>query len=270
MPPDDAPRRLQPDPPDILSAAPLDELELAYQRALAAVDAIEAALPAELAGQDGAISDTGPDAFTSVSPGEAHFAQAPASERPAGDGPPSSQSVEGSVRIQPSQVIEAALFVGGEPLTARKLCGLLRGDSDHESVDRTVESLNERYAAQGRPYVLRLVEGGYRLELRSEFESVRNRVFGYGPQEVRLSQEALETLAVVAYRQPVARQQVEQILGRPASGILNQLLRRELISLERGDGSPAAVIYRTTPRFLELFGLGGIHELPQADDLSFK
>ncbi|HUG91366.1 MAG TPA: SMC-Scp complex subunit ScpB [Planctomycetaceae bacterium] len=255
--------------PDLDPNSPLDELELAYQRALAEVDAIESALPDEVAalgeehghsGRELALERSGRGAGSSP-------ALPPAPSLPDES---TTNRLDGPRRITPRQVIEAALFVGGEPLTARKLCSLLPGDSDHEFVDRAVDDLNRQYAAQGRPVVLRLVEGGYRMELRSEFEGVRSRVFGYGPKDVRLSQDAVETLAVVAYRQPVTRGQVEHTLGRPAGGVLNQLLRRELIALERGETSGDAVTYRTTARFLELFGLGGVHELPQADDLSFK
>lgn len=252
---------------DFDAGTPLDELELAYQRALAAVEAIESTLPPELAeapAGDGDIAES-PPSLTGLRLLNPDAAQA---DPPARDLIQNEPDESPAARLTPQQVIEAALFVGGDPLTARKLCSLLRDDSDHEFVDRAIEALNARYAAQGRPYLIRLVEGGYRMELRAEFESVRNRVFGYGPKEVRLSQEVVETLALVAYRQPVGRKVVEQILERPAGSVLNQLLRRELIALERGDDGE--VTYRTTPRFLELFGLGGIHELPQPDELSFK
>ena len=248
---------------DVDAGSPLDELELAYQRALAAVEAIESTLPAELAEfADADVASPRPLTELRLVNPDAEQGGPPAPD------PVRNEPESPAARLTPQQVIEAALFVGGDPLTARKLCSLLRDDSDHEFVDRAIESLNARYAAQGRPYLIRLAEGGYRMELRAEFEGVRNRVFGYGPKEVRLSQEVVETLALVAYRQPVSRKQVEQILERPAGTVLNQLLRRELIALERGDDGE--VTYRTTPRFLELFGLGGIHELPQPDELSFK
>jgi segregation and condensation protein B len=250
-------------------ASPQDELELAYQRALAAVEAIESALPGELlADREAHASEADPSQPPTSVPELRLVTGDPDSET----GDPAAQDTEApspATRLTPQQVVEALLFVGGDPLTARKLCSLLRDDSDHEFVDRTIEMLNARYAAQGRPYLIRLMEGGYRMELRAEFEGVRSRVFGYGPKEVRLSQDTVETLAVVAYRQPVSRKQVEQILERSAGAVLNQLLRRELIALERGEET-GEVTYRTTPRFLELFGLGGIQELPQADELSFK
>ena len=95
-------------------------------------------------------------------------------------------------------------------------------------------------------------------------------MFGLGPKEVRLSQDALEVLALVAYHQPITKQQVEDQGKRNAGTILQQLLRRELISLERDGKSRKNVKYRTAPRFLSLFGLSGIDELPQADELDLK
>ena len=107
------------------------------------------------------------------------------------------------VPMTPRQIIEACLFVGGTALTSKRLCGVLRGDSQAEFVDHEINELNRLYAAENRPYEIRLVEGGYRLSLREEFERIRHKVYGLGPKEVRLSQEALEVLAVVADRKSV-------------------------------------------------------------------
>ncbi len=179
-------------------------------------------------------------------------------------------SVFGSPRVTPKQVIEAALFVGGVPLTIKKLCSLLRGDFDQDFVESTIEELNRQYGSENRPYEICFGKGGYRLALRPEFERVRNRVFGLGPKEVKLSQEALEVLALVAYRQPISVSAIEACGKENASGVLRQLLRRELIAIERGENRSQQITYHTTPRFLQLFGLGHIDELPQAEELSFK
>lgn len=173
-------------------------------------------------------------------------------------------------RIIPRQIIEAALFVGGTKLTTRKLCSLLRDDFDPDFVDSAIEDLNRQYAAENRPYVIQFGEGGYRMVLRTEFDVVRNKVYGFGPREVKLSQEALEILSLVAYKQPVTATEIEQLGKQHAAGMLRQLLRRELITIERTDSGTKNVAYHTTPRFLQVFGLGDIEELPQADDLGFK
>lgn len=173
-------------------------------------------------------------------------------------------------QISPTQVIEAALFVGGGPLTARRLCALLRGTFEPSFIDQTIDAMNQQYAAEARPYEIRLGDGGYRMELRPEHERIRNRVYGVGPREVRLSQEALEVLAFVAYKQPVTRPQLEAVGQSNAGTLLRQLLRRELIALERGENGRDDVSYVTTARFLSLFGLGSLNELPQPEDVDLK
>lgn len=173
-------------------------------------------------------------------------------------------------RINPKQVIEAALFVGGQPLTAKKLCYVLRGDFDLDFIEQTIDELNHQYLEEERPYEIRLGEGGYRFVLHDEFQRLRNRVYGIGPREVKLSQDVLEVLALVAYRQPVTQTGIEELgKGNPGPA-LRQLLRRELISLERDPQDRKNVKYRTTRRFLSVFGLGKLDELPQADELMFK
>ena len=173
-------------------------------------------------------------------------------------------------RVSPRQIIEAALFVGGTTLTTRKLCSLLRDDFDPDFVEGVIDDLNRQYATENRPYEIQFGKGGYRIALRAEFEPVRNRVYGYGPKEIKLSQEALEILSLVAYKQPIAPSEIEQLDKPNAKGVLRQLLRRELITMERTDSASRDVSYRTSPRFLQVFGLSDIEELPQAEDLGFK
>jgi segregation and condensation protein B len=183
---------------------------------------------------------------------------------------PSQSALDENSSVSPVQVIEAALFVGGAPLTARKICGLVRGSFDTSFVEQTLEELNEAYLAQGRPYEIRLGEGGYRLELRSEYDRLRHRVYGSGPREVRLAQDVLEVLALVAYRQPISQKEIESHGKDNAGNLLRQLLRRDLISFERGPGGRKDLQYQTTPRFLSVFGLASLEDLPQAEDLAQK
>ena len=174
--------------------------------------------------------------------------------------------------VTAKQVVEAALFVGGTALTTKKLGSLLSRNDARDIVERSIEELNSQYASEARPYEIVFGEGGYRLTLRPEYERLRNRVYGLGPKDIRLSQEALQVLAMVAYRQPITRQEIEEVSDLKAGNVLGQLLRRELIMIRRGENEPRRkdVSYRTTPRFLSLFGLGNIEELPRIDDLDFK
>ena len=109
------------------------------------------------------------------------------------------------------------------------------------------------------------------MAIREEYEAVRNRVFGLGPKEVRLSQDALEVLAFVAYRQPVTSQDLEQIEKKSSHGILQQLIRRQLIVIDRNESQSSKVVaYKTSDRFLKLFGISELEELPIADRLEYK
>lgn len=238
-----------------------EDLEVAYQRALEAADLADqlatdelaAVSPAEPAPEDQVVQaplNTGPEVLPSP---ESH------QTAPIGSFP----------SVGPAQVLEAILFVGGEPLTGKRLADLLGGETGHEQVDELIADMNRRYLEEGRPYEVRLAEGGYRLELSAEYEPIRSRVYGLGPRDVKLSQDVLEVLAFIAYRQPVDKGAIEETGKSNVGTILRQLLRRELIALERGKDDDQ-VRYRTTPRFLELFGLREIEDLPQPDDLMFK
>ena len=146
----------------------------------------------------------------------------------------SSQSqAKRETRIPPRQIIEAALFVGGAPLTTKKLCSLLNDEFSSSYIDDLLDDLNRQYIDEARPYELRMEEGGYRLILRHDFERIRNRVFGFGPKEIKLSQDALEVLALVAYHQPITKERIIEAGKEKAAGILRQLVRRELIAIER-------------------------------------
>lgn len=174
-------------------------------------------------------------------------------------------------RPNPEQVIEALLFVGGQPLTAKAIGGLLRGDFEATYVERAIDAIGQRYARQNRPYEIRLGEGGYRIVLRPEYEPLRNRVYGFGPKQVRLSQDALEILALVAYRQPLSRQKAEELAKRNVGTALRQLLERGLLVLDSPQGTPPQHSqYRTSPRFLQLFGVARLEDLPQIEDINYK
>jgi segregation and condensation protein B len=228
----------------------LAEIEEAYLRALETADAAEIQIPAELLVPDAEEEETPSRVAPAVSP-ETRISS-PAAPEP--------------TPVDALQVIEALLYVGGAPLPVKRLHEVLGGSSTVEQVEEILAQLNSRYAEDQRPYEIALAEGGYRMQLRSEFESVRLKAYGHGPREVKLAQDALELLALVAYQQPIARSEIDET-GKPNIGpLLRQLLRRELISLERQEGE----CYRTTKRFLELFGLSALDDLPQAGDFNFK
>ncbi|MDG2359209.1 MAG: SMC-Scp complex subunit ScpB [Planctomycetaceae bacterium] len=245
-----------------------NDLEAAYRKALEANDNVEW----EFNHLDPAVESTKNDDPPEESPNDAVADDVAAATDE--DSEPASQPNSNPnpipQRVTARQVIEAAIFVGGEPLTSKKLCYMLKGDYDLDAVERAIEDLNLQYSDEARPYEFRLGEGGYRMVLREEFERIRNRVFGIGPREVKLSQDVLEVLALVAYRQPITSEEIEELGKEKPTPLLRQLLRRELISLERDIENRKRVTYSTSKRFLSLFGIGSLNELPQADELAFK
>ena len=268
-----------------------EDLEAAYLKAMSALDASDLELPpveqpvkaarAPRRDHEDERHESGHAATSTESEPVAGGAPAPVLEdlvEPIADlmpplpakssSPASTQPAE--ARVTPRQIIEACLFVGGPALNSKKLVGVLRGEFDNEFADREIDALNRQYAAEGRPYEIRLGEGGYRMALRDEYERIRHKVYGLGPKEVRLSQEALEVLAVVAYHQPIKQAQVEA-LGKPGCGaVLRQLLRRELLAVERDPAAPRDVSYKTTARFLSLFGIRSLDDLPRHEQVSYK
>ena len=266
-----APDSADESPPDddISSGAegdwPSDEIELAYRQALEAVEAVETEV--ELQGGFGESSDEA-DASSDHS-GAPTDAVGEAEAIDAQSGP--SESGAAHPGVTPRQIIEAALFVGGTPLTIKRIGMLLRNEFDQDFVEQTIDALNSTYTEERRPYEITFGEGGYRMVLRSEFERLRSRAYGFGPKEVKLSQDALEVLALVAYRQPISAAEIEEAGKSNPDSTLRLLVRRELFAIERTGKKRGDVKYRTTPRFLELFGLRDLDELPQSDDdLNFK
>ena len=169
----------------------------------------------------------------------------------------------------PQQIIESVLFVGGEKLSARKLSNLLGSRTQEEKVREWIDQINQRYEKQGRPYDIQLGELGYQMVLKSEFQTQRNQVFGIGPREVRLSQDAIAVLSFIAYQQPVTKEQIKEIDDEKSLTSLRQLIRRELVAVSRPEDSDETV-YHVTDRFLKLFNLNSLEDLPRAEELSFK
>jgi segregation and condensation protein B len=164
------------------------------------------------------------------------------------------------------RVVEALLFVGGAPLTAEGACAAVRGLTA-EGFGQAAEALNRAYHAQGRPYRVQADAAGRALVLRSRFRPVVERLYG-GQREARLSPAAVEALSLVAYRQPVTKQEVDALRGADSGSLLRQLVRRGLIAVvQRGATEHREVAYGTTPRFLELFQLRSLDDLPQTQDL---
>jgi segregation and condensation protein B len=164
------------------------------------------------------------------------------------------------------RIVEALLFVGGAPLTATGAAEVIRGLTT-EQFTETISSLNQDYRRQGRPYLIRLHDQGYVLEIRPRYKPVWDKLYGT-MREARLSGAAIDVLALVAYRQPATKQEIDSIRGTESGHLLRQLVRRRLIAVvHRAESNQREVSYGTTERFLELFGLKSLDDLPQTQDL---
>lgn len=243
-----------------------EEIDAQYLRAVEAMDDADWGIEVPEAVAEATVEGDG-EAETSL--GEEAIA-ASASEADSSSAADEDEQEDQSPRFTPPQILEAALFVGGKPLTSKKLAGLLGDSFNSSAVQSLADEMNQTYAAENRPYEIRLGEGGYILALRESFSRVRNRVFGIGPREVKLSQDALGILALVAYQQPITREDAEATGRKNAGGLLSQLVRRQLIAIHRDEENPKEVTYHTTPRFLSVFGIGSLDELPMADVLDKK
>jgi segregation and condensation protein B len=170
-----------------------------------------------------------------------------------------------AVPPSPEQIVEAMLFVGGHPLTPPVACTAVRGLTA-EGFQAAVDSLNRRYRSQNRPYAIQRRDEGFVLALLPTHRGLRERLFG-GPRETRLTQPALDVLAVVAYRQPVAKAEVDAVRGTDSGSVLRQLVRLGLVAVQhRAESGSREVRYGTTPRFLQVFGLASLDELPRLGD----
>jgi segregation and condensation protein B len=166
----------------------------------------------------------------------------------------------------PKRVLEAFLFIGGAPLTAERAAQAIRGLSEAQFLEAIAE-LNHEYRQQGRPYGIQAREQGHVLVLRPRFRPVLEKLYG-GTREARLSTAAVDVLALVAYRQPATKQEIDNLRGFDSGSLLRQLVRRGLITIvHRAEADRREVAYGTTPRFLQLFGLRSLDDLPQTQDL---
>lgn len=170
------------------------------------------------------------------------------------------------VRDAPLARLEAALFLAREPLASRKLAQFTHL-ADGTEARTLIRRLNRQYDLAGCAFRVEEVAGGYQLLTRPQFGGWLRRLFS-PPRSCRLSAPALETLAVVAYRQPAPRAEIEAIRGVDCGEILRQLLERDLVRIvDRSDELGRPYRYGTSRRFLQVFGLKHLDDLPWADKL---
>lgn len=165
-----------------------------------------------------------------------------------------------------ARIVEAILFASDAPLSPGEI---VRADEvlDEDRVEAALAVLKAEYDNTGRAFELREVADGVQLMTRPEFAPYLER-FDTVPRSSRLSGPALEALAIVAYRQPISRIELEYIRGVNSTGVLRTLLDRELIAgVGRGEGVGRPVLYGTTSKFMEHFGFPSMEHLPRPEEL---
>lgn len=162
-------------------------------------------------------------------------------------------------------IVEALLFAAEKPLTAREIHACMP-EVKPADIKSALKTLEFEYDAMARSFVLKEVANGYQFRSRSAYGPYIMKMLQTSP--TRLSRAALETLAIIAYRQPILRQEVERLRGVDVGGILRTLLEKGLIRIMgRKDLPGRPLIYGTTKRFLEVFDLKDIDSLPKLKEI---
>jgi segregation and condensation protein B len=180
-------------------------------------------------------------------------------------------------------ILESLLFSAQKPMSVKELRDLLASaaaaedaadaakpfkKTKEDDVTAALEELAREHEAAGRSYRLACVAGAWQFVTQPEFSPWLRSLVGVKSRPTRLSQAALETLAIIAYRQPVTRAEVEQVRGVNVDGTMQTILERGLVEQSgRAEVVGRPALYSTTPLFLEYFGLRGLEDLPAADEL---
>ena len=173
-----------------------------------------------------------------------------------------------SLPVTPRMIVEGMLFVGnaeGKSLPAAKIASHIRNVSANE-VDEIVGELNAAYRQDETAYEIISDSAGYRLQLRSDLGILRDQFRGQ-QRAAKLTPAAIEVLSIVAYRQGVSGEELNKLRGSQSHAILAQLVRRQLVRVERAKEGARVARYHTTSRFNQLFGLSSAADLPRNEDL---
>jgi segregation and condensation protein B len=163
-------------------------------------------------------------------------------------------------------IIESLLLVADEPLTIDRIKSIL-DQAEKKEIENALEELSSEYENRKGGFFLREVAGGYQIRTRPEYREWIKRFIQ--PKPLRLSKAALETLAIIAYKQPIIRNDIEHIRGVNCGGILRMLLERKLVRVLGRKAIPGRpLVYATTKQFLEVFELKNLEDLPTPKEIS--
>ena len=161
-------------------------------------------------------------------------------------------------------ILESLLFAAGEPVSIARLAAVF-DDVPRAALQKTLTTMAAAYAAENRGIVIEEVAGGYQLRTPKEHAAYVRKLLAARPP--RLSRPLMETAAIIAYRQPITRPEIEQLRGVDCGGVLETLLEKRLVKIAgRKDAPGRPIIYETTDEFLELFGLKDLEALPDLSE----
>ena len=164
------------------------------------------------------------------------------------------------------KIVEALLFASPEPLTQSKVNGIFSPDSPN--LKKIIEQLNIQYNNEDHAFEIRQVSGGYQLVSSDVYEPYIRRMLNRAGR-ISLSSASMDSLSIIAYKQPISRYEIEAIRGVDSSGVLKTLLGKKLIKIKGRDNGPGRpLLYQTTNKFLEYFGINRLSDLPKLKEIT--
>jgi segregation and condensation protein B len=177
--------------------------------------------------------------------------------------PLNTESMEGELTAE--SLVEAVLFASDEPLSDARLAGIV--EMGVKQVRQYIQNLNEKYKANNNAFRIEQIAGGYQMLTLSAYNHWLQKLLRVR-SEGKLSSAALETLAIIAYKQPVIRADIEAIRGVAVGEIIRSLMSKGLVKIVgRAEVIGRPMLYGTTKKFLEIFGLNSLKDLPKAEEL---
>ena len=164
------------------------------------------------------------------------------------------------------QIVEALIFASDVPISAKKIADF-EEELDSRQIKKIIEELNSDYQKSKRAFFIANIAGGFQLNTRKDFTPWLKKLFK-GRLRTRLSQASLESLAIITFKQPISRVEVDAIRGVNSGGVIKNLLERNLVCIAgRSDGQGKPLLYGTTKEFLRYFGINDITDLPKPKEI---
>lgn len=166
----------------------------------------------------------------------------------------------------PHPIVEALILASPEPIESKKIAETIEGFTVAK-VASVVADLNEKYLQSGSSFRIREIAGGYQFHVLPEYTGYVDEIFARR-RKMRLTQAALETLSIIAYRQPITKSEIEHVRGVASDGVIQNLLEKSMVTIRgRAKGVGKALQYGTTDEFLKFFGLNNLEDLPRMSEI---